>query len=140
MNSIIKSWLLALLVLGPTGNAISEEIAVIVNPAYDASTLDKNEVRRIYMGQSTMLKPYDLPETSRARNQFYKTTTGRNFRQIKALWAKLVFSGRARAPEELISEKALKRVIASDQNGIGYIENSKVDDTVKVVMILKPEE
>jgi hypothetical protein len=140
MNTVIKSWLFMLLILLPAGNAVSQEIAVIVNPAVDASTIDREEVKNIYLGRSTSLTPYDLPEASYIRNEFYKIATGRNIRQIDALWAKLVFSGRARAPEELINSKALKRTVALDPRGIGYVEKSVVDETVTVVMILTPEE
>lgn len=140
MNTMIKSSLFVLLILSPIGNAASQEIAVIVNPAVDASAIDPEEVKRIYTGRSTSLTPYDLPESSHIRNEFYKGATGRNGRQIKAVWAKLVFSGRGRAPEELINSKAIKRTVALDPQGIGYIEKSAVDETVKVVMTFTPTE
>lgn len=139
MNTLIKTWLLSLLILSPVGNAISQEIAVIVNPAFDASAIDQNEINLIYTGKSTLLTPYDQPESS-VRENFYRITTGRSFRQINVQWAKLVFSGRARAPDVLLNSKAVKRTIASDPNGIGYIEKSSVDETVKVIMVLSPEE
>jgi ABC-type phosphate transport system substrate-binding protein len=139
MNTLIKSGLLSLLILSPAGNAVSQEIAVIVNPAFDASALDQNEIKLIYTGKSTLLTPYDQPESS-VRQNFYQITTGRSFRQINAQWAKLVFSGRARAPDVLLNSKAVRRTIASDPNGIGYIEKSAVDETVKVIMVLTPEE
>lgn len=140
MNTIIKYLLFLLLILSPIGNAISEEIAVIVNPAFDASTIDKNQIEQIYMGKSTTLRPYDQRKSSPIRQAFYKLTTGRSARQMKALWAKLLFSGRARPPEELVNSKAVKRTIATDPKGIGYIDQSEVDNTVKVVMTLQTEE
>lgn len=140
MNTMVKFWLFVLLILSPAGNAVSEEIVVIVNPAVDASAIDPEEIKRIYTGRSTSLTPYDLPENSRIRNEFYKIATGRNSRQIEALWARLVFSGRGRAPEELINSKAVKSTVALDSRSIGYIEKSLVDGTVRVVMTLTPEE
>lgn len=139
MNTSIRSWLLLLLILS-AGNALAEEIAVIVNPAVDISTIDKNVVGQIYMGKSTLLTPYDQPEMSAIRERFYKIVTGRNTVQVKAQWAKLIFSGLARAPEKLINSKAVKRTVASDPKGIGYIEKSAVDKTIKVAMILPSEE
>lgn len=140
MNTYIKPWLLVLLILSPTGNAVSENIAVIVNPAVDASSIDNDKVKMIYMGQSTELTPYDQPEGTPVREAFYETAVGRSSRQVKALWAKLVFSGRAEAPQELINSKALKSTVAGDPAGIGYIKESEVDETVKVLMVLESEE
>ena len=137
MNNMIKFPLFMLLMSCSAGYAVAEEIAVIVNPACEISSIDRQQIEQIFTGKSNVLRPYDQPESSPIKEQFYKTITGRNMEQIKAMWSKLVFSGRSQFPEELINSKAVKRTIALDPQGIGYIEKSAVDNTVKVVLTLE---
>ena len=137
MNDTIKYWIFVLLMFGFTSHAMAQEIAVIVYPDLDASALNREQIAQIFTGKSNILTPYDQSESSPARAHFYKAITGRTVDQVKAMWSKLVFSGRGRFPEELINSKAVKRTIASDPKGIGFIEKSEIDDTVKVVLILE---
>jgi hypothetical protein len=44
--------------------------------------------------RSTELKSVDLPESSEARQIFYKKATGRDAAQVRAVWARLIFIGR----------------------------------------------
>jgi ABC-type phosphate transport system substrate-binding protein len=122
---------------GAAGHAIAEEIVVIVNPDCDVSALDRQLVEQIFTGKSNVLRPYDQSESSPAREQFYKNITNRSAAQVKAMWSRLVFGGRGQFPEELLNSKAVRRTIASDPKGIGYIEKSAVDETVKVIMTLE---
>jgi ABC-type phosphate transport system substrate-binding protein len=136
---LIKSWFVVLALLNPSLNAaVAQELAVIVNPAYEGE-LDSQQIERIYMGNLTVLTPYDLPDSSPLRKRFYSGALGKSMQQVNATRAKQVFSGRGRAPEELINPKAMKSVVASDPNAIGYVPRSAVDDSVKVLMVLGEE-
>jgi ABC-type phosphate transport system substrate-binding protein len=115
----------------------AEEIAVIVHPSFDASDIDRQTLSRIFLGSARQLTPYDQPASSAIRARFYQLATGRSAEQVKATWSKLVFSGQANFPEELINSKAIKKTIAADPKGISYIEKSAVDESVKVVMTLE---
>ncbi len=129
--------LLSILLLSLSFSLNAEEIAVIVHPAYDASKLDKENIAEIFLGKSKQMTPYDQRESSPIRERFYLLATDKSMSQVKSNWAKLVFSGRANLPEELLSSKAVKRTIASDPKGIGYIEKSAVDSTIQVVLTLE---
>ncbi|SDD77089.1 hypothetical protein SAMN05428966_105342 [Massilia sp. PDC64] len=53
--------------------------------------------------------------------------------QVKALWSKLVFTGKATMPKEVGSSADVRKAVAANPKAIGYIEKSAVDATVKVI-------
>lgn len=79
---------------------------------------------------------YDLPEGSDLFASFYEQATGRNVSQVKSTWARIVFSGQSRAPSQLNDSNAVRSAVAENQNAIGYIEKSALDDSVKVLLEL----
>jgi hypothetical protein len=52
---------------------------------------------------------------------------------MKAYWAKIIFTGRGQPPQEVRSSAELKKRIAQDPAAIGYIDESLLDDSVRVV-------
>jgi ABC-type phosphate transport system substrate-binding protein len=116
--------------------ARAEGIAVIVHPSIDINTISLTQVKQIYLGFSKLLTPYDHYEESSLRARFYKQLTGRNIRQIRSIWAALVFSGKAQLPERLLNSNAVKTAVANDPNAISYIKASEVDDRVQVLLTL----
>jgi hypothetical protein len=46
-----------------------------------------------------MFVPVDLPENSAVRAEFYKKLCDKDLAEVKALWSKLVFTGKATAPK-----------------------------------------
>lgn len=134
MNIRYYVFLLSLLICSNVSYA--ENIAVIVNPSADVATLSKSQVEQIYLGSSNILIPYDHRQNAEIRKQFYRLAANRSIAQINAIWSKLVFSGRAKKPEQLINSKAVKGAVARQSNAIGYILESEVDSTVKVVLTL----
>lgn len=117
------------------GGASAADLVVIANPAA-ATALTKDQVADIFLGKSQALAPVDQPESSPTYAEFYRRATGRDIAQVKATWARLVFSGKAQAPKQLPDSAAVKKAIAADPKAVGYIEKSAVDSTVKVVLSL----
>ena len=128
LNRVVKACLFA--ALCSIGLAHAAEIAVIVNPA---SALTKEQVPDVFLGKNTNNMPVDLPEASPIRAAFYSKATGREAAQVKATWARLVFSGKAQPPKELPDAAAVKKAVAADPKAVGYIEKSAVDASVKVL-------
>ena len=54
--------------------------------------------------------------------------------QMKAHWAKIIFTGRGHPPEEAANSAEVKKLIVNNPNAIGYIDKSLVDATVKVLL------
>lgn len=118
-------------------DARADDIAVIVSAKSTASTMTAEEISRIYLGKSTALKPIDNSDKSAVRSQFYSKVAGKDAAQVKAIWSKLVFTGKATAPHELDTNQSVVKAVAADPNAIGYIEKSAVDSSVKVVLEVK---
>ncbi|MBA4110418.1 MAG: hypothetical protein C0487_12590 [Leptothrix sp. (in: Bacteria)] len=118
------------------------QLAVVVNAKNATASLTAEQVSSIYLGKSSTLPSggtavlADLPESNAVREQFYTKATGKNAAQVKATWARLTFSGKAVPPKELGSSADVKKFVASNPDGIGYIEKSAVDASVKVVLSL----
>jgi hypothetical protein len=125
----------AALVLAASTAAGAADLVVIANPAAGAMT--REEIADVYLGKNQALTPVDLPESSPAYAAFYQKATGRDAAQIKATWARLVFSGRGQAPRQLPDAAAVKKAVAADPRAVGYIEKSAVDSSVKVVMTVE---
>lgn len=114
-----------------TGLVHAADVVVIGNPS--AAPLTKDQVADIFLGKSQSYVPIDQVESAPIRAEFYKKATGRDPAQIKALWSRLIFSGKAQPPKEVADSGAVKKAVATDPKAIGYIEKSAVDGSVKVL-------
>ena len=114
------------------GAYADSEVVVIVNPA--AASLTKEQVADLYLGKNRSFKPLDLPSSAPAKAEFYQKVTQHDLAQVKATWARLLFTGQAQAPKELPDAAAVKKVVAADAKAVGYISKADVDSSVKVVL------
>jgi hypothetical protein len=117
-----------------TANVHAEDIVVIVNPA--AKPVSKEQIVDVYLGRSAELTPIDQTVGSSIYVQFYQKATGRDAAQIKAIWSRILFTGRGQPPKQLPDSAAVKKSVAANPNAVGYIEKSAVDATVKVALPL----
>ncbi|MEP6883925.1 MAG: phosphate ABC transporter substrate-binding protein [Gammaproteobacteria bacterium] len=122
--------------------AAAAEVVVIVNPTNTTTSMTVDQVQEIYLGKTTTLpaggyaSAVDLANGSPTRDAFYQKATGKSSAQVKAVWTRLLFSGRNTPPKALGTSAEVKKFVASNPNGIGYIEKSAADSSVKVVLTL----
>jgi ABC-type phosphate transport system substrate-binding protein len=109
------------------------EVVVVVNAKAAESSMTKDHVSQFFLGKSSAFTPVDQPDSAPIRAEFYKKVTDKEASQVKALWSKLVFTGKATMPKEAGDSAAVKKAVAADPKAIGYIEKSAVDASVKVV-------
>jgi ABC-type phosphate transport system substrate-binding protein len=131
MKHLIKSGIAAAVLL--LALPAMAEVVVVVNPKAAESSMTKDQVAQFFLGKSTSMSPVDQPESAPIRAEFYKKVTDKEASQVKALWSKLVFTGKATMPKEAADSAAVKKMVASDPKAIGYIEKSAVDASVKVI-------
>ncbi|WP_440962679.1 hypothetical protein ACL58G_18080 [Massilia sp. GER05] len=131
MNHMIRSFVLAA-VLGTALPAMAE-VVVVVNPSAPQASMTRDEVAQYFLGKSTALAPVDQPESAPIRAEFYKKVADKDMSQVKALWSKLVFTGKATMPKEVGGSADVRRAVAANPKAIGYMEKSAVDATVKVI-------
>nr|WP_093557097.1 hypothetical protein [Pseudoduganella namucuonensis] len=112
------------------------ETVVIVSPKNPATRMFSEQASQFFLGKSSMFTPIDQAEGSTIRNEFYQKVADKDPSQVKAIWSKLVFTGKATPPKEFKSNAEVKKAVADDPKAIGYIDKSAVDDTVKVILTL----
>jgi ABC-type phosphate transport system substrate-binding protein len=118
-----------------SASAIADVVA-IVNKANTSAS--KSDIARLYSletktwADGSTAKLYDLSGTSE-RDTFYMAYTGKNAAGAKSSWAKAVFTGRATPPKMLDSDNAVKNEVANDKNAVGYVNESSVDGSVRIV-------
>src|ERR1700753_707842 len=113
-------------------NVAYADVVVVVSAKSTTTTLTADEISNIYLGKSKVMKPVETAG-SPIRSHFYSKVAGKDEAQVKAIWSKLVFTGKATAPKELPSSADVVKAVAEDPNSIGYVDKSAVDSTVKVV-------
>lgn len=134
----MKKILTALLASGLVVAALpaSAEIVVIVNKDNPASRMFSEQASQFFLGKSAMFTPVDQAEGSKIRADFYQKVAEKDPAQVKAIWSKLVFTGKATPPKEFKSNADVKKAVSEDPKAIGYIDKSAVDDSVKVILTL----
>ncbi|QOY96542.1 hypothetical protein IM543_06100 [Massilia sp. UMI-21] len=127
--------LFALAALGACAVAPSAmaEVVVVVSPKAAESSMTKEQVAQFFLGKSSSMTPIDQSDSSAIRAEFYKKVADKDASQAKALWSKLVFTGKATMPKEVADNAAVKAAVAANPKAIGYIDKSAVDGSVKVV-------
>ncbi|MFJ1472498.1 type 2 periplasmic-binding domain-containing protein [Massilia orientalis] len=113
------------------------ELAIVVNPKNPVSSIATSTLKQIYLGGSVLFTPLEQDEHSSVHAEFYKKVLEKEPAQVQAIWAKLVFTARGGAPQVYQSSTGVKRALSENVNAIGYIEKSSVDDTVKVIAVIR---
>jgi ABC-type phosphate transport system substrate-binding protein len=135
MNKLLASLLAAGAVLSAL--PAQAETVVIVSQKNPATRMFAEQASQFFLGKSNMFTPIDQTEGSAIRNDFYQKLTDKDAAQVKAIWSKLVFTGKATPPKEYKSNADVKKAVADDPKAIGYIDKAAVDDSVKVILTLQ---
>lgn len=138
---MLKSKTIALLTLVGsliTTSSIFAGVAVIGNPA-NSSVLTSDQVKDLFLGKTKSLpngeraKVVDQSEGSATRHEFYSSIVGRDSDEMKAHWSRLVFTGKGTPPEAVGDDAAVKAYVSKTPDGIGYIADTAIDSSVKVL-------
>ena len=132
MKTILKNVVLVAAALGVAVPTLAQ-VVVVVNPKNASGAMTNDQAAQFFLGKSTSMTPIDQPDGSPLRAEFYKKVADKDASQAKALWSKLVFTGKATMPKEVADNAAVKAAVAANPKAIGYIDKSAVDASVKVV-------
>lgn len=114
---------------------------VVVTGAHNPVALSKSQISDVFLGRVTSLPdgsslvPVDQPESSPLRDRFYLKVANKSAAQAKAHWAKLYFTGRGVPPREGRDSSDIKKILNSTPGAIGYIDQSSLDRSVKVILV-----
>lgn len=130
-----RALLCALLSL--TSAPTDAEVVVIVHPSNNAR-LNQEQIQQLFLGKTksfpgdTQAIPYDQNGESPARDTFYDKIVHKKGNQLRAYWSRLVFTGKGRPPKEIGDDIAVRKLIASNPNAVGYIDRQYLDASVRV--------
>jgi len=134
--------LLLAALLVPAPMRAMEALVVIVHPDSGLTQLTKAEATDIFMGRERRLPngllalPVEQVAPAGIRSEFYKELVNLALPQVRAYWATLYFSGKAQPPRQTDGPEETLEVVGSNRGAIGFVEESKVDRRVRVVLRL----
>jgi ABC-type phosphate transport system substrate-binding protein len=133
--------LLLLLALAGQGAADPPRYSVIVHRDNHLDTVSREYVSEIFLKRATrwpddaVIRPVDLPASSRVRREFTEEVLGRSVAAVKNYWQQVVFSGRDVPPPELETDADVVTYVKHHANAIGYVSTATALDGVKVVEV-----
>jgi hypothetical protein len=133
----ISFWLLA-----QPGAALRAELAVVVNARCGVAAMTRNEVINVFFGRSRQFfnsveaQPVDMLDSHPDRARFYYKLLGKDLSEVNAYWSRQVFSGRSQPPVKVGNSEEVLKWVASHPGGIGFVEASRADARVRVVLEL----
>ncbi len=132
---------LVLALLAPALAGGPERVAVIVNRER-RSQLSVEDLAQIYLRRKRFwddgapVVPLNLPSESALREQFSRLVLRETETRLAEYWNRQYFHG-ILPPATLLSTESVRRYVASDPNAIGYVPDSEVDGSVRVLLRLE---
>ena len=117
------------------------EVVVIVNPANSSDAIKSENLKQIFLGKQEYFangEPVQMVYQAPAnptRVAFDETFLGKTGTQMNAYWGRRMFSGDGVMPQELTSDLSVLDFVSKTPSGIGYIDKSAVNGSVKVLNV-----
>lgn len=121
-------------------SVVRADVVAVVSAKSQITTLSKNQVMDIFLGKRTRFPdgssaiPIDQAQGSPARDEFYTRLAAMSPAQVKAFWARIIFTGRGQPPRTVATGLEAKKLLVAEPNTISYIDQSLVDSSVRVVL------
>jgi ABC-type phosphate transport system substrate-binding protein len=128
-----------LMILAVLGLFATAAHAGAVVAAKDApfTSFDAEEAKKIFLGREPQLAGQTVvvvyQKDSPARTDFESKVVGKTGADLSAYWSKLIFTGKAQAPEEVSGDGGVKAKIGATPGAIGYVSDGAVDGSLKVL-------
>ena len=116
---------------------------VIVTSADNVEDLQLEDVARIFLGKVTrypsgeVVEPLNLDPDDPSYAEFARKVLNKTPAQLKAYWAKRIFTGKGKPPRTITSSEELRALVSSDKRYLSYLDKNNVDHTVRWVIVLK---
>ena len=113
------------------------QFALVAQPRSSWQRLSRQEVNDLFTGlnretpdgRPALLATFNSP----ARDAFYQQVLEKDAAQLKAQWSRLVFAGRAKAPQDFSDLAAARSWLAASPQGLLLLPAEHLDGSVKVV-------
>jgi hypothetical protein len=119
------------------------DVVVIADAASPVAALGAEEVARIFLGKSettvsgVRVIAIDQPEGSAVRDEFYRQLTGKTPAQVRAYWARIIFTGKGQPPRQL-GAAAAARLLAENPRAIAYVDRTAVPAGARILYAPPP--
>lgn len=128
--------ILVALLLAPL--CAAAELVVVMSAEAPVDALTEAEVRQLFTGVTRTVKghsftPLDLPAASEVRKRFYRRLAGKSPQQMKAWWARMIFTGKGHPLREVSSSTEQILLVQSAGDYIGYMDSEQLVGSLKVV-------
>ena len=116
-------------------------IMVVVHPN-NSSLIDEQVIRNIYLKKLTTFPsggkaiPLGRKTGSEIAEKFTRKLLQKNPSQLRAYWAKLIFTGKGKPPEEISSDQEVVDMINENPEFIGIVSSDSNIADLKVAMTL----
>ncbi len=117
------------------------DLLVVVSAEAELTRIQRQELKDLYLESRTLrqgrtvVTPIDQSERSRERGEFYRHYIGKTPAQLRAHWARLIFTGRGQPPQTFADSQAVVERLVRDPNALGYIDARFLDERLKVVTV-----
>jgi hypothetical protein len=119
------------------------DMVVVMREDSSIEHLSREQVINIFMGRYRKLPddsvaiPLDIGFDTPERQYFYLHLLNKSLAEINAYWARLHFSGKTAAPEDVESQRKVLERVAHDPHVLGYVDRLHMNGHVKVVYEVK---
>jgi len=133
MAAIVASLLFFVLQTASAG------VVVIGNSGLSIDSITAAQAADIFLGKmpklpdGTQLTVIEHKDGDPVKDEFYDKIVGKTASQLKAYWAKLVFTGEGVPPKEFAGDQAVIQHVSGTPGAIGYVSDKSVDKSVKVL-------
>jgi ABC-type phosphate transport system substrate-binding protein len=118
---------LVFLALAATVSGDAHTYVIIVNPSNPIGSVDRDFLADAFLKKVTawpkgdVIRPVDLPGSSRVRHDFSETVLRRSISEVKGYWQQRIFSGRDVPPPELDDDAAVVAYVLKYGGAVGYV-------------------
>lgn len=111
--------------------------SVVAGKDSPLAVMDAEEVKKVFLGREAQLAGQTVvvvyQKDGPTRADFESKVLGKSGADLTAYWSKLIFTGKAQAPEEVAGDAGVKAKLGGAPGAVGYVSDGAVDGSVKVL-------
>ncbi|MCB9481523.1 MAG: phosphate ABC transporter substrate-binding protein [Desulfobacteraceae bacterium] len=127
------------LFFGSASFVLAADILVIANKGVSASSLSKDELKRIYLGKLSRWENGDKVNFCLVKTDLLETFcqeyVGQSSMNYLKHWKKLVFTGKGSMPPFYDKDEDVIQFVAETKGAVGFVSSGANTDSVKVMSI-----
>jgi ABC-type phosphate transport system substrate-binding protein len=118
----------------------AEKVVVIANKSLPDSSLSKNDLKQIALGDKTTVSgnekvTFVTLEQGAVHEEFLKMIVEKSSFQFSNYWKQMIFTGKGKPPRSFKTEAELVSFVSTTKGAIGYVSAGADMSSVKVINI-----